>query len=646
MTVLTELCDVTLPWTGVETSFAPGFPARDPGHVRVEHITAAGARTPLTMGAHYTVNLAPGTLMIAVAPTGSMPAAPADLRIYRRTPATHANGFNDLNSYSQSIHEDLADRAAMRAAENRAIALDALAQVAQNLIDFTASQAAQDTAVAAQFGALADQIGQALTARDEAVGARNIAVTARDDIQKLYLGAKTGFPLVDNAGQPLQAGVCFTLTVAVGANDPGPYVWTGSGWASLGTAPESLPRGGKLLIDDAVAASGIVPVSGGYLPGYVNVWRNGVKQIVGASPGSGFGDPNCAASDGLTIVFPAGALQTNNVVEWEYRRSFTVAGIEAADVAALPAGGLAASNVQAALEELDGEVALRAPAASPTFTGTPVAPTPPPGNNSTRLATTAFVIAAIAAIPPAAAAPLPPCYLSGFTLANNGVDAANDIDIAIGSARDSTDALNILLAAALTKRLDANWAAGTNQGGLDAGTKANSTWYFVHAICKALGADVEALFSTSATAPTLPATYTRFRRIGAVLTDGAGAILAFKQFGDLFVWSTPKADLNTVAANTTHTAVTLTVPPIAGIEANIRGLIAHASLTPSVVVYRIGDVVDFNSPSGKVANAVGLGYSQSIPVNASGQVNYVSQQPSTTLTIGTISYIDRRGRDA
>ena len=37
--------------------------------------------------------------------------------------------------------------------------------------------------------------------------------------------------------------------------------------------------------------------------------------------------------------------------------------------------------------------------ASPTFTGTPAAPTPSPGDNDTSIATTAFVAAAVAAIP-------------------------------------------------------------------------------------------------------------------------------------------------------------------------------------------------------------------------------------------------------
>lgn len=47
-----------------------------------------------------------------------------------------------------------------------------------------------------------------------------------------------------------------------------------------------------------------------------------------------------------------------------------------------------------------------APKASPTFTGTPKAPTPAAGNNSTQLATTAFVTAALSALAGAAPAAL------------------------------------------------------------------------------------------------------------------------------------------------------------------------------------------------------------------------------------------------
>ena len=49
-------------------------------------------------------------------------------------------------------------------------------------------------------------------------------------------------------------------------------------------------------------------------------------------------------------------------------------------------------------ESRDADLALKAPLASPTFTGTPAAPTASLGTNTTQLATTAFVQAAIAAL--------------------------------------------------------------------------------------------------------------------------------------------------------------------------------------------------------------------------------------------------------
>ncbi len=68
--------------------------------------------------------------------------------------------------------------------------------------------------------------------------------------------------------------------------------------------------------------------------------------------------------------------------------------IGTAGVPFTPAGSIAATNAQAALVELDGDIALKAPLLSPNLTGTPTAPTAIPGTNSTQLATTAFVAAA------------------------------------------------------------------------------------------------------------------------------------------------------------------------------------------------------------------------------------------------------------
>lgn len=62
--------------------------------------------------------------------------------------------------------------------------------------------------------------------------------------------------------------------------------------------------------------------------------------------------------------------------------------LDAADIPNTPAGTIAATTVQAAINELDTE---KAPIASPTFTGTPAAPTAAVGTNTTQVATTAFV---------------------------------------------------------------------------------------------------------------------------------------------------------------------------------------------------------------------------------------------------------------
>ncbi|MDP3410129.1 hypothetical protein, partial [Bosea sp. (in: a-proteobacteria)] len=57
----------------------------------------------------------------------------------------------------------------------------------------------------------------------------------------------------------------------------------------------------------------------------------------------------------------------------------------------------ATDNILQAIQKVDGNIALKAPLASPTFTGAPTAPTQNQGDNSTKIATTAYVDAAAAA---------------------------------------------------------------------------------------------------------------------------------------------------------------------------------------------------------------------------------------------------------
>lgn len=149
--------------------------------------------------------------------------------------------------------------------------------------------------------------------------------------------------------------------------------------------------------------------------------------------------------------------------------------------------------------------------------------------------------------------------LWGLTLSNNVTDATNDIDIAVGyAASDSAIPELMTLGTAITKRLDAGWAVGTNQGGLDTGSVANGT-YHVWLIQRSDTGVVDVLFSTSATAPTMPANYDRKRRIGSILRESA-AIVGFLQIGNYFYRTGAGVTDRASAAAAADILVTLSVP--------------------------------------------------------------------------------------
>jgi hypothetical protein len=178
-------------------------------------------------------------------------------------------------------------------------------------------------------------------------------------------------------------------------------------------------------------------------------------------------------------------------------------------------------------------------------------------------------------------------WISGLTYSNNGSDPTNDIDIAAGSCMDATSAKQITLAA-LTKRLDAAWAVGTNQGGLDTGSIGNSD-YYIWAILRSDTGVTDILFSLSSTAPTMPANYDYKRLIGWFKRVSA-AIVAFKTYetaggGIDFRWTTPTLDVdlsNTLTTSRRTDAVK--VPLNFSTEALLRILMFDASSAFAAIV--------------------------------------------------------------
>lgn len=108
-------------------------------------------------------------------------------------------------------------------------------------------------------------------------------------------------------------------------------------------------------------------------------------------------------------------------------------------------------------------------------------------------------------------------YSFGLGLSTNATDAANDVDIAVGSAAADVSPYGLMqLNTALSKRIDATWAVGNNNGGLDTGAVAAAGTYYIWLIQRSDTLVTDALFSLSSTAPTMPANYDRKRLIGRV----------------------------------------------------------------------------------------------------------------------------------
>ena len=244
-------------------------------------------------------------------------------------------------------------------------------------------------------------------------------------------------------------------------------------------------------------------------------------------------------------------------------------------------------------------------------------------------------------------------YLFGLTISNSGGDPTNDMDIATGVASSDdaliTDRVMMTLASGLTKRLDAAWAVGTNQGGLDTGSIANAT-YHVYLIQRPDTGVVDVLYSTNATTPTMPTNYTKKRRIGACIRTG-GQLLYVVQKGDVFMIGTPLLDINATNPGTSAVTRTLTVPDGVSVRALLTVLIgAHATNSAAYISdLSMTDVAVTLANGNVVQPAAGYNYA-SAPVTVKTSTNRTvrsrvsASDASTLLYLITNGWIDDRGR--
>jgi hypothetical protein len=247
-------------------------------------------------------------------------------------------------------------------------------------------------------------------------------------------------------------------------------------------------------------------------------------------------------------------------------------------------------------------------------------------------------------------------HLAGLALSAAGSTAT--FGVAEGMAVDSTNAAFMSLASAYIKTTSA-WAVGTGNGAMDTGTVANSTWYHVHLIKRVDTGVVDPLFSLSATAPTLPANYTLFRRIGSMKTDGSAQWVKFIQDGDRFTWAAPVLDVNANNPGTSAVTRTLSTPLGVRVQANLTVIgegnafagpggvyISDLSATDAAASSTNSSVFSYLSPNTTI-DAI-LGAQVSVMTDTSSQVRSRIQISSANVTLymSTIGWIDRRGRDS
>jgi len=243
-------------------------------------------------------------------------------------------------------------------------------------------------------------------------------------------------------------------------------------------------------------------------------------------------------------------------------------------------------------------------------------------------------------------------YIHGLVL-SNGTDQINDIDISAGSCMDDGGNNVDITLGATTIALDASGA-----GGLDTGLKADGNWYYVWAIAKADGT-VSALFSLSASAPTMPSGYVYKRRLGAAYyIDGTDGVREFYQVGDEFFWESPSQDLALVSVTlTTREDHTLLVPPSS--LAIVSYLANEATTGTSTYYSRISnpDIADVATTSANATLTFNTYASSGTSVLHNGRhLADASSQVSTRWDavpgadkykheIRTLGWVDRRGQD-
>lgn len=178
---------------------------------------------------------------------------------------------------------------------------------------------------------------------------------------------------------------------------------------------------------------------------------------------------------------------------------------------------------------------------------------------------------------------------------------------------------------------DKIWPANSGVTGIDTGSEASSTWYYMYLIHNTSNGYTYGILSTSASSPTLPSGYTHYLYFGAIYNDGSSNLEYTTYAGNIAIRQRETEDLSG-GTSTSYSAVTLHVPPhirLAHIEFNAAG----NDYNDIYLSYNgTHDFLHMDSSNGSE------NYSGFVPLTSSRQIYYKTQGGSTYLR--TVGWLD------
>ena len=214
-----------------------------------------------------------------------------------------------------------------------------------------ANASSSATASAGSATAASGSATAAATSATNAATAEAGAEAALDEFTDIYLGAFASDPTTDNDGDPLAAGMLYYNTATDILR-----VYSGTAWQDAGSAVNGSSNRATYTATSGQTAFAIV-----YDVGFVDVWLNGVKLIVGT---------DYTATNGTTIVLTVGAT-TGDLIDIIAFGTFVVANALTASDIGLTVQGYDANTTTATNTQTLTNKTLTSPTLTTPVLGTP-----------------------------------------------------------------------------------------------------------------------------------------------------------------------------------------------------------------------------------------------------------------------------------